>query len=495
MPIIPQYTTREQITGEAPSVRVEPDLYARPGRVAQETGALLGRVSDLIGSIRDTNQVNEANIFSTRELSLLEESASKAEDIWNAEKSINERIGEIRDEAASGIANSIERQKFLNSFDLKSISVMKGVRSTLASRQIDASKANLNESIEADSDLYYKKTTAEERAIIKTSIKDRITDHANRNILTREQATKLWQATEKELINGEVKGDLYLDPNRTLIELRKESHGKYPDLDPSSRKQFLEEAEKMSEKLLKEGEESLLIAQTTAEAEALESAFNKQITLDEVDKLEMKNQISSKFATRLRDYMLKPEVTTSTKDLTFIELIDEFSDLEALEEKATLKQISEYRLKVMDAHNNGLLDNGDFKTLMRNSQEAFTKRFQTEAVAEVLREKRAPKNFLQAISFWSDEYTYPELHTEVRAKMYKNFMNKLQQKMPYEDALRETIQEQIKEDVGSAMAVLNKPSETIQAQIFRDIAAGISVEQIKLELEAAGVNTKLYRYK
>jgi len=187
---------------------------------------------------------------------------------------------------------------------------------------------------------------------------------------------------------------------------------------------------------------------------------SSKVDIITVDKALASGQIRPEFAKSMRNTILSPKtVDAETKDDTFIDFTNRFADLNKKGSKISLEEASQFRNDIINAHGQGTLDSGDAQKFLKDSSKIFDTKLNNQV--EGVLNKTNPKSFLQAASFWSDEYAAKK--PEVKARMYRGLMDRLRQGQNAHEALGEVIKEEI--SIGNPNATLSggTPNNIISA--------------------------------
>jgi len=176
------------------------------------------------------------------------------------------------------------------------------------------------------------------------------------------------------------------------------------------------------------------VAQNDAEDKLLTGYFTNSdsVNILVLDKAVKSGEIRPEFAIKMKNMIESPRtVGAESKDDTYIDFTNRFADLKSgkKNKSITIADVMQFRNDVIDAHAQGRLGVGDTRKFLRDTQNDIDTRL--NKVADTALSKTNPKTFLQAISWWSDEYA--DKRPEVKARMYRNVMDRLRNGQdPYE---------------------------------------------------------------
>lgn len=139
------------------------------------------------------------------------------------------------------------------------------------------------------------------------------------------------------------------------------------------------------------------------------------------------------------------------------------------------------RIELLNENAKGEITDDEFKILNTFNQ----------AVTKDTLEKIMPKKgFLQALSFWSDEYALRR--PEVKAQMFKEYMQKVSAGDDPQTTVDKIIRSQINNDVIQAASGMITKNTKIEAKIKQLQDEGWSPERIKKALQEKGIDPEVY---
>ena len=199
MPTIPQYTSRERLTTEAPFVKKSAELEAQAGigGFLKGAGELVSNVTAKFNELRDINQMSDARIFVAQKQSELEDKIDKA-DIWTADKELDNEIKRIGDEATSKITDIKAREQFRGQYDLHSIAFAQGIKDSIRKKQIDQSRVNTLRDLELEKGNYRYAVTEEGKVASVTNMRNIIDTQVKLGVFSAEDGYKLLNTTIKD---------------------------------------------------------------------------------------------------------------------------------------------------------------------------------------------------------------------------------------------------------------------------------------------------------
>jgi hypothetical protein len=211
------------------------------------------------------------------------------------------------------------------------------------------------------------------------------------------------------------------------------------DIDSPEDMQTLRSIVEKNKKLKEEG---VVSAQNTTEDKMLTDYLldSSKVDIMTVDRALEDKQIRPEFAQSIRNAILSPKtVGAVSKDDAYIEFTNKFADIGKRGDRASLEEMLQFRNDIINAHSQGRLDASDTQKFLKDGQEAVNKRLNT--AADTVLNKTNPKSFLQAITFWTDEYA--DKKPEVKARMYRSMMDKIRGGQNPHEAINDVIKEEV----------------------------------------------------
>ena len=361
MPQIPTYQSKEQLTTQPPSERVNAEAFGQAGQNLENLGSTLENITGDWKKLRDVRQTTAAETRAAKRLNEIKLQVEQDPDIDNAGKKAEEEISKVGEETTNMIADPLIKAQYKSTFSIHSGTMLLKINEALMRKQIDSAKATLFEATDTDREAYFGSMNLKEKDLIKQRMKDRIDTFANAGIIDREAAYKYWEATSKEMDVGQVRTDMMGDASFVLKELQKGKEGLYPDIDTTTRIELLKEADNMEKKQAKEYRMNYVIAQDKNEAKYLDLAWQKKLSLDQLTEAMTTGQISTSFAMKLKRNIESPKsVGARTNPLVYDSLMAEI-----LNPKIKASKIRE---DIMEANSRGDLSEADRRRLIYTKQ-------------------------------------------------------------------------------------------------------------------------------
>ena len=284
MPTIPQYTSKEQLTREAPFVKknAEFETQAGLGGILKGAGELISDVTAKFNELRDINQMSDAKIFVAQKQAELEDKIDKA-DIWTADKGLDNEIKRIGDEATSKISNLKAREQFRGQYDLYSIGFSQGIRDSIRKKQIDQSKVNTLRDLELEKGNYRYAVTEEGKSLSAANMRNLIDAQVRLGVFSAE--------------------DGYILLNKTIKDAEEDI------------KKIKEANEKLTEKNKKIVEETFKNQQKANYKSAMLEAFDGKLTVQAIQDLYRTDLIDDAQRSKLENYIYYNLPTVEEDDL------------------------------------------------------------------------------------------------------------------------------------------------------------------------------------
>jgi hypothetical protein len=263
-----------------------------------------------------------------------------------------------------------------------------------------------------------------------------IDDAQQKGIISYAAAEKMKKDFDTQLFYARVN----IDPQGTVNELgkTKDSEGKggglFNNLDPEERSKLASEANMMIEKQKAVNEELAKMAINKNETDLVDLKIKGQATPEMVKRMRDNKQIGAKFAdTMITALLSKKTIKAETTDKDFIAMSNAIINTNAKDAKGkTINSPEGIRLDLLTMNSTGELSDADYNLLNTFNN----------IVTDPNVDKAMPaKNGWQTISWWSDEYA--GMRPEVRANIFKSYMQKVAGQMKPDQAATEAMMEQI----------------------------------------------------
>ncbi len=436
MPVIPRIQSTRSIEVTGPP-RMSGRAIARSEDAQGKAVEAIEGAEDALIKMRDFRQKGEAQAYALKRL--YEVRAAADEDLDFDPAKYETEIQKIGAEAAKTITGQMAKDEFMSSFSSQTESVLWGIRSTFRKRELEAGQAMVDYTMRQIESFYAGMNDAEKMSSI-VMFKNMLKDSVKKGIFSRGSAAAIDMDFQKRIQNSVVEKDILDNPQFAEEELNKGKEGKYPGIAESDRTEFIKKAKDYSAKYKNQAEADLVRRQSAREDELTKALIDG--TLDETTvRADLENEdIGADFAKATIMYLRSPKaVDAETKDDAFVEFTERFSDLETKGKNASLEEISQFRNDVIKAHASGKLDAGDTQKFLKDSNDEVSKRL--DKLADDVLSKAYPKNLLQLLSFWSDEYA--EKRPELKAKLYRNLMNRLRKGEDANEAFAKVVHEHV----------------------------------------------------
>ncbi len=444
MPVIPRIQSTRSIEVTSPP-RMSGRAIARSEAAQASVVKAIEGAEDALVQMRDFRQKAEAQAYALKRL--YEVRAAADEDLDFDPAKYETEIQKIGAEASKTITGQMAKDEFMSAFTSQASGVMWGIRNTFREKELKAGQAIVDYTKRQIEDAYAGMNDAEKMSSIVT-FKNMLKDSVKKGIFNKGTAAAIDLDFQKRVQNSVVERDILDDPQTAEAELNKGREGKYSGISESDRTEFIKKSRDYAAKYKSQAELELARRQSAREDELTKMLIEGSLDEAQVrSDLEGEN-ISPDFAKATIMYLRSPRaVDAETKDDTFVEFANRFSDLLDKGKKATLAEISQFRNDVIKAHAQGKLDAGDSQKYLRDSNDAVNERLD-KATDEVL-SKAYPKSLLQRLSVWSDEYA--EKRPDLKAKLYRNLMERLRKGEDANEAFTRVIREHVQDELSNVM--------------------------------------------
>jgi len=373
MPLIPTYTSKENLTTQVPAINKSAELEAQAGigGVLTDVGKLIGEVNAKFEELRDVNQLSDAKLLVAQRQAELEDKVNKDPDVWNATKTLDNDLTKIGDEAAAKLSSPTARDKFRKEYEVHRIAYTQGIKDAVRKKQIAVSKVNTYRDLELQKSNYINASSEEEKKLSAENMQAIVDTQVRLGVFDADDGYKLVQSTIKDAEEG------------------------------------IKDEKAMQEKRNKEIRLAQEYAQDQKEDEMIKARLDKKLTIDEVKKAIKSEEIKPKVGQALINSLKSPKtVGAKTKSRTFTEIADSmvFTD----EKPENIKEA------LLKANTLGSLSDEDFSILFTFSQVINN---------EKMKDMYPNQSFFKGIKFWGDENV--GAREESKMRMYKSYMNRI----------------------------------------------------------------------
>jgi hypothetical protein len=354
---IPTYESRLEITTAPPGKRRQPITAQAEGLGA--LGRSIANVGEMIHRADQERQYSEASIRAAKALRQIEFDAVNDNNLDGFEKRYQERFQKARTEIINSIKDAEVKEKFQRAFELDLIYSQNRVKRNWIKKLTDRQRANLEQQIEEERKNYFIAATDSEKEKSITKIAALLKNNANLGIITQQEAVKGFQTIKNNLTTGQVEYDIDLNPYIALAELKKGEYGKYKDLDPAKRIDYIKRAETQVEKANITRERNIAIARNQEEAALINQYFQNpdSVKFSTIYNKKMQGLISDEFATQMIKTLEASKTVKAKTDLaTYLDLTTKLFSPD--------RDPNEIAMDIIIAHRQGKLSLSDAKNLI-----------------------------------------------------------------------------------------------------------------------------------
>ena len=408
MPQIPQYEQQVGIkTGQLPemsSSAINKSETAQKGLVSA-----IEDVENVFTKVRDFRQTSEAQAYTLEKLSAIK--ALAAEDIDFDPSKYEQEIEKVGVEASNTISGGLAKSEFMANFRRQAIAVIWGIKNDFRAKEIEASQAAIEYNRQQLVNSYPGMTPAEQMTAV-TNFKKSLVNGVKSGIFNKGTAQQIDLQTQDDIQKSVVDNHIIANPEAALKGLKEGKDGPYPGISEQFRTDSIEKAKAYSEKYKAEAEDK-----QNKQIEANENDIVTRMidstkpnpTEGEIVTLLNSGAITPKFAKGAIDNIRSAKKTKEEKKRSpsFNKMADFITNAENKPE--------DVRIELLRQNELGLLDDNEFNIL-------YT--FNSQIKGENIDEVNPKKNFLQTLTFWSDENAGMK-SSEAKSRMYKDYMMRI----------------------------------------------------------------------
>lgn len=189
--------------------------------------------------------------------------------------------------------------------------------------------------------------------------------------------------------------------------------------------------------------------QAVTENEMIGAYLNgEDISPEEVKQLMKNGKVDAQFAESMINKLNNPKPDKFSQDATYIDFQNRVMDLDAKGDRASTEEIVKLMSDTIKAHSDGLLDKADVQRILKDRNELVQKKL--DRSSDDVMSKVRPKNWLQKLSFWSDEYA--DKKPEIKSRMYRKLLDGLTQGQEGESLMRKIINDEIEIQLADNLA-------------------------------------------
>lgn len=478
MPSIPVYQRQGQLTTEAPSVGKSPEIAGAPWRAVNEIGQTVTNAAD---AFRKANQVVEhtkATAEATKRIYDLRIKYENDTDYKTMGTRYASEMQKIKDDVLKGVydpqVKGLLNMELDNNFASENVKIARVAKE----RAIDDGRANLITATDNTIDLYSTETNPAIKAGLKQKTFALYHQAAAAGLISREDEAKARATLLESFDKTDAKDEAYQSPMTFLENVK---NGVYKHLNPDD-KITLVKAAKSSWFLTDlnsdpaQTEKNLIgniYGFSIAEKETAQKVYNQEVQAiqknnedalttmivngqdvpDELvrDKVNRK-LISPKFGeTILKKEPLVAARAIDEKILRFNSLVERSSSITEKRVgnlfgiiKPSFKDLSELRADILLAAKDGYITESESKTLLKLTSDSFN----------------AHKPFDNAVSTLASHskmYANSKAQAEVKASMYSQLFDMIQEGKDPNVAVAEIIKRQIQQEVTEAVKTVDVP--------------------------------------
>jgi len=404
MPRIPQYTSQEGI-GTSPQSQINVSDYVESsgGKELKQAGEQLSDLGTKIQGIQNANEESNAKLAS---LKFEEEYTSKIDNEPNTAKAlenIENDTRKSRDTIANTISDPVFRQQWIQKQELSDQVFIINQRAREAKRVISEGKVTLLRDLELEKSKYRNSQTEEEKISAQEAIHAKIYDPKLQPLFKdEEEKYKLEEDTIKQ-----AQDDLK---------------------DVESLRRVKEKEFKLAQEAAVNQRENEFIKMKITGTDKLGGSITKDDLIIMAKHDMQSGDISPTFADRYINALKSPKaVKAKTIDKDFAKVITAINEGDM--------NFQEIRMSMLEGVSNGNLSENDF-----SNASIYMDILGEKNVEDLVSEGR--RGFWSSISNWAGNIKSKDLEAESKARMSRNYINKLQSGIEANQAAIESIREE-----------------------------------------------------
>jgi len=386
MPKIPQATSKQALSGKAPSVKVSPGSFAVTGQAIEKAGKALSVVSARFKDLQNLEEYTSGMTGAKRALKDLEVKAAADPDIYTMDQRYSQEINKIKANAAKGISDRETQIRFGVELDNFSRTKEFNIRTISRGKQIDRSKATLLNDMDQSRQDYYDASSPLERKQLSNQVEFRLSEHARLGVITEKSAAETKKAWDDDVRIGQVSYDASIDP---ALAKKNIEDGAYK-LNAKEKEEALNEVAALVKKREARKEVDLFRGFNANEENVVNQI--EDLKVSDIDRLELMgsigspNGISKKFAVVARRAITSAKAENPTVDVgKYNEILDEFVNLKVIKKNkkkrtvSSLEDIMKFRVKVMSSYADGDILQGQMQTFLKDVSQVYADKLTDKA--------------------------------------------------------------------------------------------------------------------
>lgn len=405
MATIPRYTSREQLTKEAPTGYMKPEQYdfginpetaakMSAGAAMQDVADIILEVEQKIKKIQNANAESKANILVAADFAAYTDDFNKNTDLDHAMDDIDSKIAQTREKAMKMFVDPAAREVYSRQFELETLGFKQKLKTELARRQVDLGRVNTLREIDLETSDYINAVTPEEKINSRVQMEAIMDKAISNQLFTNEQGRK----ELNKIINS---ADDTAKDVRALNKRREKELA------------FLQKQ-----------------AMNAREDELVKMRINRQAPLEELIKMANRDmnegRIDVKFAEAYINACKSPKtINAKTVDLDFANIISDINK--------GVKTSTKIRENMLNDVSDGYISEQDF-----SSASAYLEMLENKNPDDLV--AMNVRKSWRGVEVWSENTTKKE---ESRARMSRSFIKKLQSGVDANIASVEAMREEV----------------------------------------------------
>ena len=213
---------------------------ARDEAVQKEGIAAIREAEDIVVKVRDTQQINAANVYVATEMENIKQRAAEDPDFNDPDKYSTE-LNKIGADAAKNITGELAKNDFSSRYKVLATATHSAIKNSFRERQLQAAHADFLSNITALEESYFNAVYPQEKAAAAALIKQSIADNVKGMVVKPDEGVKIWEQVRNDLPVKDAMRDIGRNPITALQRLKENAYG---IVDEGERAKLMADAEK-----------------------------------------------------------------------------------------------------------------------------------------------------------------------------------------------------------------------------------------------------------
>lgn len=292
-----------------------------------KAGQALFDIGEKFQKVRQEEEIGRATVQATQNLNDIETEAIQDTEVIGWDEKYDKKLTELRGNISKGFRDREAQAEFLRRFDIDLVNQQQKIKQYGYKKLVDQRLTTLSEESSQLQDIYLKEENPSLKQQHLSKIAFLFNTAAKDGVMSAKDASENFIKIKEELPEQQAKADILQDPSFALGQLQKGNQGVYKDLASDKRSSLIKEAETRLEKVQKQEEERVAIAQNEGEAELIDLRSAGTLTEKVVNQYEAMGKSSPKFAETMRQNLRSPKIIgAKTHDAAFKKIVEDMID-------------------------------------------------------------------------------------------------------------------------------------------------------------------------